>query len=74
MKPVALLAEHGDEAKLLAGGHSLIPMMRFRLTTPTVLVESPLKIDDLFCAIGFSLTRQIRMKGLKAGAQICSVR
>ena len=36
---VSLLAEHGDGAKLLAGGHSLIPMMRFRLATPTVLVD-----------------------------------
>ena len=31
---IAALAEHGDEAKLLAGGHSLIPLMRFRLATP----------------------------------------
>ena len=36
---VSLLAEHGDEAKLLAGGHSLIPMMRYRLATPSVLVD-----------------------------------
>lgn len=43
---VALLAEHGDDAKLLAGGHSLIPMMRFRLATPTVLVDVG-RLDDL---------------------------
>lgn len=36
---VALLSEHGDEAKLLAGGHSLIPMMRYRLATPSVLID-----------------------------------
>ncbi len=36
---VAALAEAGDEAKLLAGGHSLIPLMRFRLAAPTVLVD-----------------------------------
>jgi carbon-monoxide dehydrogenase medium subunit len=36
---IAALAEHGDEAKLLAGGHSLIPLMRFRLATPSVLVD-----------------------------------
>jgi len=36
---VAALAEHGDDAKLLAGGHSLIPLMRFRLATPAVLVD-----------------------------------
>ena len=31
---VALLTEHGDEAKLLAGGHSLLPLMKLRLATP----------------------------------------
>jgi carbon-monoxide dehydrogenase medium subunit len=33
------LATHGDEAKLLAGGHSLIPLMKLRLATPSVLVD-----------------------------------
>jgi carbon-monoxide dehydrogenase medium subunit len=36
---VSLLAEHGDEAKLLAGGHSLLPMMKLRLAYPSVLVD-----------------------------------
>ncbi len=36
---LALLAEHGDDAKLLAGGHSLIPLMKFRLAAPAVLVD-----------------------------------
>ena len=36
---VALLAQHGDEAKVLAGGQSLVPMMAFRLATPAVLVD-----------------------------------
>lgn len=36
---VAALTEHGDEAKLLAGGHSLLPLMKFRLATPAVLVD-----------------------------------
>jgi len=36
---VALLAEHGDEAKLLAGGHSLLPMMKLRLAVPSVVVD-----------------------------------
>ncbi|HEY7817134.1 MAG TPA: xanthine dehydrogenase family protein subunit M [Vicinamibacteria bacterium] len=35
---VSLLAKN-PEAKLLAGGHSLIPMMRFRLATPPVLID-----------------------------------
>lgn len=36
---VSLLVEHGDEAKLLAGGHSLLPLMKLRLATPAVLVD-----------------------------------
>lgn len=36
---LALLAEHGTDAKPLAGGQSLIPAMNFRLATPAVLVD-----------------------------------
>src|SRR5438876_2265709 len=36
---LALLAEHGDEAKPLAGGQSLIPAMNFRLARPGALVD-----------------------------------
>ena len=36
---VALLAELGDEAKILAGGLSLVPMMNLRLARPTALVD-----------------------------------
>ena len=36
---IRLLAEHGDEAKLLAGGHSLIPLMKLRLVTPATLID-----------------------------------
>ena len=36
---VAALAEHGDEAKLLAGGHSLIPLLKLRLAQPSVLID-----------------------------------
>ena len=36
---IAQLAEHGDEAKLLAGGMSLLPLMKLRLATPTVVVD-----------------------------------
>jgi carbon-monoxide dehydrogenase medium subunit len=34
-----LLEQHGDEAKLLAGGHSLLPLMKLRLATPSVLID-----------------------------------
>ena len=33
------LVSHGENAKLLAGGHSLIPLMKLRLATPSVLVD-----------------------------------
>ena len=36
---IAALVEHGEEAKLLAGGHSLLPLMKLRLATPSVLVD-----------------------------------
>lgn len=36
---VAVLAEHGDEAKLLAGGQSLMPLLSFRLARPSILVD-----------------------------------
>lgn len=36
---VALLGEHGDAAKILSGGQSLIPAMRFRLAQPGVLID-----------------------------------
>jgi carbon-monoxide dehydrogenase medium subunit len=34
-----LLAEHGDDAKILAGGQSLVPMLNFRLARPRVIVD-----------------------------------
>jgi aerobic carbon-monoxide dehydrogenase medium subunit len=34
-----LLEQHGDDARLLAGGHSLLPMMKLRLAAPSVLID-----------------------------------
>lgn len=60
---IALLTEHGDDAKLLAGGHSLLPMMKLRLAFPAVLVDirtlpgaSYIRIEGDEVAIG-ALTR-----------------
>src|SRR6476620_7650838 len=60
---VALLAEHGDDAKLIAGGHSLLPMMKLRLAFPAVLVDvrtiaaaSYIRVEGDVVAIG-ALTR-----------------
>jgi carbon-monoxide dehydrogenase medium subunit len=36
---IALLVEHGDEAKLIAGGHSLLPLMKLRLANPSVVID-----------------------------------
>lgn len=36
---LSLLAEHGDDAKILAGGHSLLPLMKLRLASPSVLID-----------------------------------
>ena len=56
-----LLAEHGDEAKLLAGGHSLIPLMKLRLSEPSVLI-------DLGKIEGMSYIREADGGGLAIGA------
>ncbi len=60
---ISLLTEHGDEAKLLAGGHSLLPMMKLRLAVPTVLIDvrriaeaSYVRVDGDVVAVG-ALTR-----------------
>lgn len=36
---IALLQQHGDEAKLIAGGHSLLPTMKLRLASPGHLID-----------------------------------
>jgi carbon-monoxide dehydrogenase medium subunit len=36
---LALLARHGEEAKILAGGQSLVPMLNFRLARPAMIVD-----------------------------------
>jgi aerobic carbon-monoxide dehydrogenase medium subunit len=36
---VALLSAHGDSAKLLAGGHSLLPLMKLRLAVPALVID-----------------------------------
>ncbi len=36
---IALLKEYGDEAKVLAGGHSLLPTMKLRLSQPSHLID-----------------------------------
>jgi carbon-monoxide dehydrogenase medium subunit len=54
-----LLAQHGEDAKLLAGGHSLIPAMKLRLASPRTLIDlgtvpglSGVRVDGDALAIG----------------------
>lgn len=60
---LALLGQHGDEAKLLAGGQSLMPLINMRLARPALLVDinrlpalDYIREDDGMIAIG-ALTR-----------------
>jgi aerobic carbon-monoxide dehydrogenase medium subunit len=64
---VSLLAEYGDEAKLIAGGHSLLPMMKLRLAFPSVLVDvralpgtSYIRVEEDQVAVG-ALTRHCEL-------------
>lgn len=56
---VALLERHGDEARLIAGGHSLLPLMKLRLAAPDVLIDinglaelQSIKVDGDLLRIG----------------------
>lgn len=63
-----LLSEIGDEAKILAGGHSLIPMMKLRFAEPKHLIDinnipglSYVKIEDNYLKIG-AMTREVELE------------
>src|SRR5207253_9564131 len=64
----ALLAKLGEDAKILSGGQSLIPLMKLRLASPTHLVDingipglSGIREDDGFLRIG-ALTRESELE------------
>src|SRR6266498_4040067 len=50
---LALLAEHKDEARVLAGGQSLVPMLNFRVAAPKVLVD----INRIVGLVGIKVAR-----------------
>lgn len=65
---ITLLNELGDDAKILAGGHSLIPMMKLRFASPTHLIDinnipgmSYIREEDGFLKIG-AMTREVEME------------
>jgi carbon-monoxide dehydrogenase medium subunit len=62
---ISLIGQHGDESKFLAGGHSLVPLMKLRLAQPTVLIDigrltdlSYIREDGDMIAIG-AMTRHM---------------
>ncbi|PDV99551.1 FAD binding domain-containing protein [Candidatus Chloroploca asiatica] len=69
-----LLQQYGDEAKLLAGGHSLLPTMKLRLATPAVLIDLH-KIPDL---VGITVDERVTIgsmttwSALEADATLCA--
>ena len=67
----SLLEQHGDEAKILAGGHSLIPMMKLRFASPEFLIDinnipglSYIKEEDGYLKIG-AMTRESELETSK---------
>ncbi|MBO0716807.1 MAG: xanthine dehydrogenase family protein subunit M [Rhizobiales bacterium] len=64
---IALLAAHGGEAKPIAGGQSLVPMLAFRLTAPTLLVDLR-KLSELrhikIAAAGVTLGAMVRWRDI----------
>ena len=64
---LALLARYGPAARILAGGHSLIPMMKLRLAQPEVLID----INGLTDLCYIKLTgRELRIGALTRHAQL----
>jgi aerobic carbon-monoxide dehydrogenase medium subunit len=65
---IALLSQHGEEAKILSGGQSLIPMMKLRLSRPACLIDingipnlDYIREEDGYLKIG-SLTREAELE------------
>jgi carbon-monoxide dehydrogenase medium subunit len=70
-----LLGRYGEDAKVLAGGHSLIPLMRLRLSQPSALIDiNPIKelnyitVDNGKLRIG-ALTRHVQIQNSDAVKQ-----
>jgi len=70
---LALLRSHGDEAKVLAGGQSLVPLMNFRLAQPQNLIDlnlveglDQIKFDDQTLSLG----AMVRQRDVERSASI----
>ncbi len=65
---ISLLQKHGDDAKILAGGHSLLPMMKLRFASPAILIDinnipglADITVDGNTIKIG-ALTREVQVE------------
>jgi len=63
---IGLLQEHGDEARVVAGGHSLIPMMKVRMAAPAHLIDLQ-ALDELR---GIAVGETIRIGAMTTQAEI----
>jgi aerobic carbon-monoxide dehydrogenase medium subunit len=63
---IASLTEHGPEARLIAGGHSLLPMMKLRLATPEYLID----INDLALSYIEERMTEVRIGALTRHAEL----
>ena len=76
---VSLMSKYGDDGRVIAGGHSLIPMMKLRLAVPGHLIDLQ-KLDDLrgikedggTIVIG-AMTTQAEVLGSKLLAERCPI-
>ena len=72
-----LLAEHGDDARPLAGGQSLVPAMNFRLARPAVLVDlnglEDLAFIDTPAGGGLRIGAMARQRSVETDAQVAAV-
>jgi aerobic carbon-monoxide dehydrogenase medium subunit len=75
---VGLLREHGDDAKVLAGGQSLIPILHYRLARPRIVIDisglalGDIKIEDGRLGIG-ALVRYHQIEDSETIARGCPV-
>ena len=69
---LALLAEHGGEAKPLAGGQSLVPSMNFRLAQPSILVDlnGVADLAGIVEAGGLSIGAMTRQRAVERSALV----
>jgi len=61
---VDALAQHGDDARVIAGGQSLVPMMNFRIAAPALLIDirhvpelNEIRINGDFVEVGAAVTQ-----------------